>query len=170
MSNDPITIRSFTSTDAEAVKSLRLRALREHPEAYSASYADRRNQPAEAFVARHLAHESVHSLGAFAGNVLVGTVTFYYNESAKVRHRGHLVAMYVAPETRGRGVGRQLVDALIAHARTQPVEELVLAVIIGNTAARRLYEATGFQPLYVEPRHLKIDAEYFDAQWMSLQL
>jgi len=52
----------------------------------------------------------------------------------------------VAPAARRTGLGRQLVDALLAAARERDSESMFLEVRESNTAARRLYETAGFQP------------------------
>jgi GNAT superfamily N-acetyltransferase len=45
---------------------------------------------------------------------------------------------------RGRGIGRQLLDAVIAEARERQLPGLSLSVEEENIAARRLYDSAGF--------------------------
>ncbi len=54
--------------------------------------------------------------------------------------------MAVAPEWRGRGVGRALLRALAVAARAQGIPALFLHVEPGNAAARALYASLGFSP------------------------
>jgi ribosomal-protein-alanine N-acetyltransferase len=65
-----------------------------------------------------------------------------------------LLAIAVAPGHRGRGVGRQLLQAAVKRARelarVNVVCALRLTVAEGNPAARHLFENAGFR--YV-PRH-----------------
>ena len=63
-----------------------------------------------------------------------------------------LKRMYVAPPVRGTGLGRRLVAALEAEARTLGVRRLVLETGVRQAAALALYRATGFRtiPLYGE--------------------
>jgi len=58
-----------------------------------------------------------------------------------------LKRMYVAPETRGTGLGRRLVAALETEARALGVRRLVLETGIRQLAALALYRATGFDPI-----------------------
>src|SRR5205823_1535400 len=58
-----------------------------------------------------------------------------------------LKRMYVTPAARGRGLGRRLVVALEAEARTMAVRRLVLETGIRQAAALALYRATGFEPI-----------------------
>ncbi len=63
-----------------------------------------------------------------------------------------LKRMYVAPDLRGKGLGRRLVTALEAEARTLGIRRLVLETGIHQAAALALYRATGFNliPLFGE--------------------
>ena len=60
----------------------------------------------------------------------------------------------VAPPLRGQGLGRRLLAALEAEARSMGVRRLVLETGIRQDAALGLYRATGFQaiPLFGEYR------------------
>lgn len=88
-----------------------------------------------------------------------------------MRHRAIISGMYVAPEARGKGIGKLLIEALLDDARKREgVEDIVLAVTVGNDSARRLYIQAGFQPYSVDPRFLKIGDQYYDIEWMILSL
>ncbi|WP_084103755.1 GNAT family N-acetyltransferase [Demequina sp. NBRC 110056] len=54
------------------------------------------------------------------------------------------LSMAVAPEFRGRGLGRELLTRVIDEATTRGVRAISLSVEDGNEAARHLYEASGF--------------------------
>ena len=60
----------------------------------------------------------------------------------------HLGRIIVAPQARGRGVGRVLMQALMAQAlHSAEVEWLTLRVYRDNVAAVTLYHDLGFQPM-----------------------
>lgn len=100
----------------------------------------------------------------------MGLAAFGRDTHRKARHRGFVWGMYVAPEARGRGVGRALLRALIAHARSRGVERLTLGVATTNHAARELYRASGFVTYGVEPQAYMLDGEYRDSELMTLAL
>jgi ribosomal protein S18 acetylase RimI-like enzyme len=60
--------------------------------------------------------------------------------------RGHLYDLYVHTESRGRGVGRELIAATGERLRGRGVTHLSLDVALTNESARRLYERLGFRP------------------------
>lgn len=59
--------------------------------------------------------------------------------------RAELKRMYVLPEARGRGLGRQLLEALEAQARALGYRALVLETGVDQLPAVGLYESSGFE-------------------------
>jgi ribosomal protein S18 acetylase RimI-like enzyme len=89
---------------------------------------------------------------------------------AKSHHKATLVGMYVEPEFGGRGVGRALVDALLAEARADGLELIVLTVTDGNAKAVQLYERCGFRSFGVEPHAIKVNGKGYGKNHMYLLL
>ena len=148
----PVTITGLTEADAPAYRALMLEAY-EVPDAFTSTPQERAAAPASFWVGR-LAHPQGLSVafGAFDAGALVGTVTLEFSDRAKTRHKAHVVGMYVRPEHQGKGIGRALLDAAVAHARTLAhVQVLNLTVTEGNAAALALYERAGFQAFGTEP-------------------
>ena len=56
----------------------------------------------------------------------------------------YLEELYVLPVLRGRGIGRALLEAAINAARGEGATHMELGTSETDTAARRLYESTGF--------------------------
>lgn len=165
-------VRLLTGNDATQYRRVRLQALSEHPEAFGSSAEDFAVRPLEEIADRLRNQSQGFSLfGAFAGGELVGLVGFGRDSGLKVRHRGGIYQMYVTPAQRGRGLGWRLLEAAVAYARQLPgLEEINLAVTIGNGPARRLYERFGFVYSHTEPRYIKLDGRYYDIDWMTLRL
>ena len=62
--------------------------------------------------------------------------------------------LYVQPSHRGTGLGVQLVDRVIAEARTAGYHSMLLDTLATMTAAIALYRRTGFRdvpPYYANP-------------------
>lgn len=53
--------------------------------------------------------------------------------------------IYVDTFYQGKGFGKQLMDAMLAHKRLENIENIYLDVFAGNTKAIRFYEKYGFQ-------------------------
>lgn len=160
-------VRMLGPADATLYRSLRLRALREHPDAFTSSYEQDRDQPVEAAAQRLAAHPF---WGAYRHAELCGFVGLERELRPKNRHKATVMGMYVAPEAGGQGVGRALLDALIAHARLNGLESLVLTVTDGNDRATRLYEAAGFRSFGVEPDAIRVAGRPYAKNHMQLKL
>ena len=159
-------IRRLTSADAAAYRELRLAALRDSPEAFGSTFERESAQPLAWFRDR-LANSQV--FGAIRLSELLGIAGFARREHDKEKHKGLLWGMYVRPDGRNAGIGRQLVEAVIDHARQQ-VELIQLSVVSGNERARRLYAGLGFVEYGVEKRSLKQHGRYYDEILMALDL
>ncbi len=59
--------------------------------------------------------------------------------------RAHLARVIVRPGVRRRGLGRALVEALLAHAEAAGLTLVTLYVFSDNAAAIRLYSGLGFR-------------------------
>ncbi|MDQ3247679.1 MAG: GNAT family N-acetyltransferase [Chloroflexota bacterium] len=164
-------IRALTASDAETFHALRLRSLRDHPQAFGSAHADEINFPIEKIVERLQNTADRMTLGALVERELVGFVSFVRYVGQKTRHRAMLAAMYVMPERRGQQIGAALLDQVIDYARgLADLEEIILAVTVGNPSARRLYATAGFVASHIEARYIKLDEQYYDIEWMTLRL
>ena len=127
-------IRQLAANDAPVYQPLRLRALREHPEAFGSSLEDEQLLPLEQ-VARRLDDTSGNSVsfGAWSDCQLVGIVSLFRSPRLKTRHKALLGGMYVAPEARGNSVGKALLEHTLSYARTMGgLEDVTLAVTVGT--------------------------------------
>jgi ribosomal protein S18 acetylase RimI-like enzyme len=165
----PMDIRKLTPQDAADYRALRTRALWEHPEAFTSSYEEHEKQPIEVSEKR-LASELTILWGAFDADQLCGMVGLELETRVKTRHKGKVVAMYVASESAGAGIGRALLDTLVNEARAMGLELLVLTVTEGNDTATSLYEKAGFRSFGIEPGAIKVDGRIFGKNHMYLEL
>lgn len=165
-----IEVRTLGEQDAAEFKRVFLMGLTERPEAFSMSIAEQEAQPLSELVEAFAAPNN-RFFGAFAGNTLVGIVSLQRYGREKLKHRALIGSMFVLPSVRGQGIGVQLLEKALAEARHwQGLEDVILAVTVGNSAARRLYIRTGFKPYSRDPRLVRIGDRYFDVEWMICPL
>ena len=83
-----------------------------------------------------------------AGNGILGTITLEAfapaSELAKDKTEADIRAFAVAPSAQGRGVGRQLLTAVIERAEQHGIRRLRLCTRPEMEAAQHLYAAIGF--------------------------
>lgn len=71
-------------------------------------------------------------------------------------------SIYLDRASRGRGAGRQLLDALVAAARERGYWKLVSRVFPFNAASRALCRACGFREVGVYEKHGRLDGRWID--------
>jgi phosphinothricin acetyltransferase len=79
-------------------------------------------------------------------------------------------SVYVAPEARGRGVGRQLYTALLALLRRQGFVSAYAGIALPNEASVRLHESQGFAPIGIYRNAGFKLGQWRDVGWWQLQL
>jgi ribosomal protein S18 acetylase RimI-like enzyme len=169
-------IRELGAADAEVYWALRLRALREHPEAFGTAYEEVRDRPIEStrqMLREHHEDAGRFILGAFDdAGTLVGMVRLGRETGLKDRHKAALTSMYVASEVQGQRVGKALMGEVMRRAQALAgLEQILLAVTAPNVEARGLYKAFGFTIYGTEPRALRLpDGTYLEEDLMILWL
>jgi ribosomal-protein-alanine acetyltransferase len=73
--------------------------------------------------------------------------------------QGDIQTISVIEAARGRGVGRALMEALLAEAERRGAVEVFLEVRADNETAQRLYAALGFERIAVRPHYYQPDNE-----------
>jgi GNAT superfamily N-acetyltransferase len=131
--------------DWVAFREVRLRSLLDAPDAFGSTYGEESSQTERGWrdwaAGRWRGGEAAVFLARDDGRP-VGTATVAEYEADP--GTGFVYAMWVAPDARGAGVGRALLDAAAAWARGRGCRRLVLSVTETNAAARAFYGATGF--------------------------
>lgn len=135
-----IEIRVATLADWEQTREVRLRALREEPDAFGSTYAAELTLDDVSWQARA---SSGRQFLAVDGARVVGTATGWTVPDEPPSQRW-LVGMWVDPRYRGRGLAGRLVDAVAGWARAEGARTLRLDVALGNGPARAAYLRRGF--------------------------
>ena len=162
-------IRPLVPSDAAQFRTLRLEALARHPDAFGASLEEEAAGDEAAFAARIAAIAMPGAIfGAFIGETLVGTAGFFVQHGVKMRHRGRVWGVYVMPAERRGGIGRTLMEHVLAHAHLHVVQ-LELSVGTRNQAARTLYEHLGFAIYGVERDAIRAGGRSHDLELMAIR-
>ena len=166
-----MTVRRLGPEDAPAVHTLRREALESNPYAFGSSPEEDRFRTLAAVVEALGPTDDRAVFGAFADGRLVGMVGILRQPRLKSRHVAFVWGMFVAPAARGRGTGRGLLDAVVAHARAwRGVVKVELGVTEAASSARRLYTTAGFRAWGRESRALCWQGRYVDQTFMTLDL
>jgi GNAT superfamily N-acetyltransferase len=149
-------VRRARADEWEALREIRLAALTDSPDAFGSMLAEERDAD-EARWRGWITGEGwagdVATFIAEAPGPLLGMATGYRPDDRPTT--GWLFAMWVRPERRGEGIGRQLVTAVEEWAASLDIDELLLHVTDGNDGAVRFYASCGFVATSAAPEPLR---------------
>jgi len=142
-------IRPLLPDEWRLLKSLRLRALADAPEAFGTTLAEAQAWPEEDWqerARRFAASPPATMCIAYQNGLPCGMVSCYLSETNSMADQrvAELTAFWVAPESRGQGVGEALVSSVTDWATAQGVRVLQAWVTEGNERAVAFYKKTGF--------------------------
>lgn len=142
-----VLIRTIGPEEWRNYREVRLRALRESPDAFSSQWKDGVRISEEEWAARLARVDSGLDLplAAVTGDTFNGLL--WARIEADDKSRAQLYQMWVAPELRGAGSGKRMIETALAWLKTQGVTRVMLGVTCGDRPARRLYERMGFVPV-----------------------
>lgn len=155
-------IRPLSVDDLDIFREIRAEALQKHPHSF---YSPEEDEGGEAILAAYRHWLSDIVLGAFGCGSLIGVAGFYVSTDKRLRHRGHIYAVYVREHSRGKGVGDRLIKELLAHAETR-VAQVHLAVLLTATAAIKTYKRNGFDVYGTDPRAVRVGDVMLDKYLM----
>jgi GNAT superfamily N-acetyltransferase len=138
-----VLVRATTVADWQALRDIRLLALRDAPDAFASAYAGESALDESVWRQRATRDGSFLAFIPEASTSGAAGLAGGYQEPLGVVE---LISMFVRPQARGRGVGEALIDAVAAWARTKNAASVHLWVTETNKPARRLYERRGFTP------------------------
>ncbi len=113
------------------------------------------------------AHSSI--ILGFDGDEIVANGCIDGNGNPRFHHRCNL-AISVRKSYWGKGIGSQMVEALIGFAKSTGAELISLEVRSDNERAKALYRKFGFISYGTFPHYFKLNDEYFDVDCMTLSL
>lgn len=152
-------MRVLRSTEAhwQALRAVRLAALREAPTAFGVTHAQSSANTDDDWRAHAAGRKGVAFFLAVEGEAAIGLAGGTFGGDGVYQ----LIAMWVHPDHRGCGIAAQLVAAVKAHAVAAGHARVVLDVSPENAPAVRFYQKQGFvfqphwEPLASHP-HIQV--------------
>ena len=138
-------MRRVRVDEADELRRVRLAMLLDTPDAFASRHADEAAQPDEFWQERAAIAAQSSQVATFQvvdGDRHVGSATCLRLDPARA---ADLVAMWVDPEWRRRGIGQRLVEGVCRWAARQGSASIELDVRELNTAALDLYRRCGFE-------------------------
>ena len=134
-------IRPTRPDEWARLRVIRLAALAESPTAFLSTLAEAEKHPDDTWKQRATPSEDQASFAAVDDDSWLGMCAVRRHEPA-----AQLVAMWVDPARRHRGVGAALVAATLEWCRVRGIATMFLWVNEANAPALALYRRAGFEP------------------------
>jgi ribosomal protein S18 acetylase RimI-like enzyme len=129
------------TTEWQRLRSIRLSALRDSPDAFGSTLDEANGWSAEAW-SEQLGQ--LPTMVAVKDGADVGMARWAQDQNRP--DTAWLISMWVAPIARRAGVGSALINAIVERVRAAGITRLLLDVADDNAAAIALYELNGFAP------------------------
>jgi GNAT superfamily N-acetyltransferase len=133
-----VLVRATTITDWQALREIRLQALRDAPYAFSSIHAS------EAAFGDDEWHRRAARDGSFLAFLPEVSPAGLGGGYLAAPDTAELISMFVRPQARGRGVGEAIIGAVVNWAIQKEASTVHLWVTETNKHARLLYERCGF--------------------------
>jgi ribosomal protein S18 acetylase RimI-like enzyme len=140
-----ISIRRIRPGEGLLFKQLRLAALKESPSAFSSTYESAVNRSRESWFEQ----ADSTAIGtdrctflAFADESPVGIAAIYRDKAKK--EEGEILQVWVAPDFRGSGVARELLDTALRWCAENGIRRVWATITRGNDRALKFYRKYGF--------------------------
>lgn len=160
--------RILGQSDFEQWNKVRTEALDFEPMAFGRSNEDEqpRRKP---FFENNIDRDDRFILGLFDGEELIAIGGFYRHEPIKAFHKGTVWSVFVREQHQGKGLGRRLMEEVIAEAKKMKgLESILIGVSSNNPKAISLYRNLGFIEYGREPNCLKHNGNYVDEILMRM--
>jgi ribosomal protein S18 acetylase RimI-like enzyme len=140
----PPSLERITPGNSSVFKAIRLTALQDSPSAFGGTYARESELSDADWLKRAADWGGARSVGYLAmdSGSGCGIVAAFLDERDPLT--AHLISMWVAPTHRRAGIGRSLIAAIDAWARTRGTHALRLMVTSSNQSAIEFYKRNGF--------------------------
>ena len=144
-STDPITVRRLGEADWQEFRRVRLYALEESPEAFSATRAEEEASDDASWLER--VRRSPRFLAERGGTVVgMASLGRYEVAEGESDNSGEIYGLWVTPALRGTGVATALVNAASRQAGDDGRSHIVYWVSTSNGRAVAFASGLGFRP------------------------
>jgi len=146
-------------------KDLKIEAIKNEPAAFSHELQDALNMTEEEWKSP-LINKDGNGILVFAESEgkLIGMAGGRFFSKEKFKHNASLENLYVSPEYRGKGVGKELVELRMRIIKERPsVKNVICEVFTSQQASLELHKKLGFEVGGVIKDFLFIDGKYFDS-------
>ncbi len=108
-------------------------------------------------------NQLAHYYGCFEGSKLIAFAGFW-----QILDEGHIANVAVHPLSRAKGIGKVLMQHIMAASKALGGERMTLEVRATNTVAQKLYQNLGFKDVGIRPKYYSDNNEDAVIMWGNL--
>jgi ribosomal protein S18 acetylase RimI-like enzyme len=158
-----VTIQQLSEHRWPEYRALRLEALKQDPIAFGSSFEEEAQFSQDEWKRR-----LQNAVFAVDGDVPVGLIVRVRKKQKNTQHILHIFSVYVKVSHRTQGIGKKLLDYVIAEAkRDQTLKKLQLMVNPLQKDAVRLYEQAGFTIVGTLRAEMQVNGVFYDELMME---
>jgi ribosomal protein S18 acetylase RimI-like enzyme len=135
-----IKVNKISIEETSRFKKIRLRSLKENPEAFGSTLETANSWDNENWISQV---KNLNTFIAFSSGSDVGVVRIVQDQDDKTT--AWIISMWVAPEARGKKVASKMLDQIIDWSKKNEIKCIKLDVVDTNKSAIRLYEKYNFK-------------------------
>lgn len=160
-------IYKLNSSDWKQYKEIRLNALKQNPESFGDSCEESMLLSNNEWKKEFEDSKSFILVGS-KNKLAIAMAGAYQEDGEKMKHVAYVWGVYVKKEFRGQGIGKKIMEALLAEiTKNKQIEKVDLNVNTLQHSAVKLYEKLGFEIAGTLHKEMKIDGKYFDEYFME---
>lgn len=171
--SNEITIVELQPESWRRYKKIRLEALHYEPSAFANSYREARGRTEKEWrgYLKEVNRKNAHLKLFFAerAGTLVGMIGVEFDLRDKRLHVAKLYQVYVQQESRGRGIGKMLLEHVLKYVKknVKRIKKIALAVNKTQLPAVKMYQSMGFEIVGLQKMEIKIHGYYIDQYIME---
>ena len=157
---DMITVRPAKAEEWKVWKELRLQSLQDSPESFGEQYADAVKKTDDEWknkMQEVATLSTTDTLFAIVEDQVVGMMYVFFRNDQQ--DTGGIGGLWVTPDNRQKGVGREMIDAALGWMKEKELQQVTFWNNKSNAASTKFYEKLGFTYTGIE-KPLESDSNF----------
>ena len=165
-----IHLKKLSESDWKLFREIRLRALKEDPQAFGSNYK-KENKYTEELWRNRLSGESCAVFGVFDGKKLIGMTGVKVDQNDDLERKGYFWGSWLEPSYRKKGISKLMYAERLKWAKDHPTLNVIRASYwVSNKASEKAMIGSGFKPIYRKKKKRSSDGKILEEVFCEIAL